>query len=204
MSSQLHVLGHVTFTSSYYTGVGFKVVLAIHIMAVVVAFGATFAYPIIFAVGARQEPRSLPLLHRIEYNVERWLLNPALVVVLGAGIYLASDAHLWKEFFVQWGFAAVIVIGGLVGAVMIPTSKRAEEVARRDIEASTSAAETGTSPAQAGALATETGTADAQMTRHGTIAFSAEYQGLVRRLTIVGSSLSLLVLVTIFFMAYKL
>ena len=29
----------------------------------------------------------------------------------------------------QWGLGAVIVIGALVGAVMIPTSKKAEEVA---------------------------------------------------------------------------
>lgn len=177
-ASSVHALGTLhLYSASAYSSVGFKIVLAIHIMAVVIAFGATFAYPLVFAIGSRQDPRSLPLLHRLEYNFERWLLNPALIVVLGAGIYLASDAHLWKEFFVQWGFAAVIVIGGLVGALMIPTSKRAEEIARRDIEAS------------------EPGAA---------VAFSAEYRSLVRRLAIVGASLSALVLVTIFFMAYKL
>ena len=31
----------------------FEVVLAIHIMAVIVTFGVTFAYPIMFSVGAR-------------------------------------------------------------------------------------------------------------------------------------------------------
>ncbi|HEY1689413.1 MAG TPA: hypothetical protein VGF95_11200 [Solirubrobacteraceae bacterium] len=177
-ASSVHVLDTLhLYSASAYSSVGFKIVLAIHIMAVVIAFGATFAYPLFFAIGSRQEPRSLPLLHRLEYNFERWVLNPALVLVLGAGIYLASDAHLWKEFFVQWGFAAVIVIGGLAGAVMIPTSKRAEALSRRDIEASG---------------------ADSAVT------FSAEYRALVRRLAIVGGSLSTLVLVTIFFMAYKL
>ena len=88
-----------------------------------------FAYPVMFAVGARVEPRSLPLLHRIEYSIERRLVNPLLVVVLGAGIFLASDGHHWSEFFVQWGLAAVIVIGALVGAVTIPTSKAAEQLA---------------------------------------------------------------------------
>jgi hypothetical protein len=68
----------------------YEVVLAIHIMAVVVAFGVTFAYPIMFAVGARNEPRSLPLLHRIEYTIERYLINPGLLLVIIAGIYLAS------------------------------------------------------------------------------------------------------------------
>lgn len=183
-ASAVHVLDTLhLYSASAHSSVGFKIVLAIHIMAVVIAFGATFAYPLVFAIGSRQDPRSLPLLHRLEYSIERWILNPTLVVVLGAGIYLASNQHLWKEFFVQWGIAMVIVIGGLAGAVMIPTSKRAEEIARRDIEAS--------GPSEAG----ETGT---------TIAFSDEYKALVRRLAIVGTSLSTLVLVTIFFMAYKL
>src|SRR5271166_4998022 len=98
-------------------------------MAVVVAFGVTFAYPIMFVVGVRQYPRGLALLHRVEYTIERWLINPALLVVLLAGAYLASDGHHWSEFYVQWGLAVVIVIGGLVGSVMIPTAKRAEVLA---------------------------------------------------------------------------
>ena len=103
-----------------------------HIMAVVVAFGVTFAYPIMFAVGARppaQPAAAAP--HRVH---DRALADqPGLVVVLAAGIFLASDGHHWSEFFVQWGFAAVIVIGALVGSVMIPTAKRAEQAAERDI-----------------------------------------------------------------------
>ena len=71
----------------------------------------------------------------IEYSIERWLVNPGLLVVLVAGIYLASDSHQWSAFFVQWGFAAVFVIGALVGSVMIPTAKKAEQAAERDIAA---------------------------------------------------------------------
>jgi hypothetical protein len=111
----------------------YEIVLAVHVMAVVVAFGVTFAYPIIFAVGARHGPRSLPLLHRIEYTIERLLINPGLLVVLAAGIFLASDGHHWSEFFVQWGLGSVVVIGALVGSVMIPTAKRAEKIAARDV-----------------------------------------------------------------------
>jgi Predicted integral membrane protein (DUF2269) len=153
----------------------YDVVLAVHIMAVVVAFGVTFAYPIIFSVGARSDPRSLPVLHRISYTVERLLVNPGLLLVLIAGIYLASKGHHWSEFFVQWGLAAVVVIGAVVGVVMIPASKRAQELAERDIAAS----------------------------GEGTIQMSAEYQAVVRRLSTVGSLLSLLVLLTILFMAIK-
>ena len=92
-----------------------------------------------------------------------------------AGIYLASDGHHWSEFFVQWGLGAALVIGGLVGAVMIPTAKRAEQLAARDLAA---AAE-------------------------GATELSPEYRAAVRRLSTVGSLLSALVLVTILFMAIQ-
>lgn len=154
----------------------YEVVLAIHIMAVVVAFGVTFAYPIMFAVAARHDPRGLPLLHRIEYSIERMLINPGLALVLLAGIYLASKGHFWSDFFVQWGLGAVVVIGALVGSVMIPTAKRAEQVATRDLAAVT---------AGSGAE----------------VEMSEEYRALVRRLSSVGTLLSLIVLVTILFMA---
>jgi len=152
----------------------YEVVLAIHIMAVVAGFGVTFAYPVMFAVAARRDPRSLPLLHRVEYTIERLLVNPGLLLVVLAGAYLASDGHHWGEFFVQWGLAAAIVIGALVGAVMIPTSKRAEQIAERDLAAGGDGAE-----------------------------LSEEYSGLVRRLSTVGTLLSVLVLVTILFMVIQ-
>ena len=151
----------------------YEVVLAVHVMAVVVAFGVTFAFPILFAVAARQDPRSLPVLHRIEYTLERVLINPGLALVVIAGIYLASKGHYWSDFFVQWGLAAVVVIGALVGGVMIPTAKRAELAAARDVAAG----------------------------GDGEIVLGDEYRALVRRLTVVGTLLSLIVLVTILLMA---
>jgi hypothetical protein len=157
----------------------YEIVLAVHIMAVVVAFGVTFAYPIMFAVAARHDPRGLPLLHRIEYTIERTLINPGLALVLLAGIYLASKGHFWSDFFVQWGLAAVVVIGALIGAVMIPTAKRAEQIATRDVAAATAGA----------------GGGDVE------VEMSEEYRALVRRLSSVGTLLSLIVLVTILFMA---
>ncbi len=75
----------------------------------------------------------------------------------------------------QWGLAAAIVIGGLVGGVMIPTGKRAEAAAGRAVAAA----------------------------GDGAVQLDGEYQALVRRLTLVGSLLSGLVLVTILFMAVQ-
>jgi uncharacterized membrane protein len=151
-------------------------VLPIHIIAVVIAFGWTFALPVVFAVASKTDPRSLPVLHRVEVVVSRFMLNPALLVILLAGIFMASDGHHWKEFFVQWGLGVVIVIGGLVGGVLIPASKRAEESSRSD-------------------LARWDGTGEFEP--------GEQYTAAVRRLTTVGSLASGLVLVTIVIMAVK-
>jgi len=151
-------------------------VLGLHIAAVVIAFGWTFALPVAFILAGRQDPRSLPLLHRVEVTVERMILNPTLVVVLAAGIFLASDGHHWSEFFVQWGLGAVVVIGAVVGAVMIPAAKRAEETITRDLEA---------------------------YGGEGEFTPSAEYQATARRVNTVGSALSLLVIATVVIMAVK-
>jgi uncharacterized membrane protein len=153
----------------------YEIVMALHVMAVVIAFGWTFALPLVYAVAVKSDPRGLPLLHRIEFMIFRWLLNPALVVVLGAGIFLASDGHHWSEFFVQWGVGVVIVLGGLVGSVLMPASKRAEAAARADL------AGFGGGDFQPG----------------------PQYTAIIRRLNVVGSAASLLVLVTIAFMVIK-
>ncbi len=150
-------------------------VLALHIISIVIAFGWTFTLPIVYALAVKRDPRSLPLLHRIEITVSRMLLNPALLVALAAGIFLASDGHHWSEFFVQWGLGAVVVIGGLVGAVLIPAAKRAEEAATRDLEAYTG----------------------------GEFVPGESYRAATRTLNTVGSAASLLVLVTIVIMAVK-
>lgn len=151
----------------------YDVVLAIHIMAVVVSFGVVFAYPLMFALTAKHDPRGLPLMHRIETTVDRVLVNGGLVVVVAAGIFLATDGKHWSEFFVQWGLGAAVAIGALVGAVMIPASKKAQQLAERDLVSGDGAT------------------------------MSEEYRAVTKRIATVGSLLSGLVLLTILFMAIK-
>ncbi len=153
----------------------YELVLALHIMAVVLAFGWTFMLPIAFAVASKADPRTLPVLHRIEYTSERRLLNPALTVIVGAGIFMAIDGDLWGQFFVQWGIGAAIVIGYLAGSVLIPAAKRAEAAARRDLEGFDG----------------------------GEFRPSEEYRDATRRLTLYGSATSLLALATIAIMVIK-
>jgi hypothetical protein len=148
-------------------------VLALHILAVVVAFGVTFAYPIFALVGGRMDPRAMPWFHRMQVAVGRRLVNPGLAIVLVAGIYLASHLDEWKAFYVQWGLAAVVVLGALEGAVMIRGETRLAEIADRDVAAAGTEA----------------------------VKWSAEYEALFRRLGMFGALMQLIVVLTVFFMA---
>jgi hypothetical protein len=148
-------------------------ILAVHIAAVVVAFGVTFSYPLLLRYAARAEPEHLPAFWRAVAMLGQRLVGPGLVVVLVAGVYLASDGHQWKKFYVGWGFAAVLALGALGGALMTPTERRLAEVAQQDIDAA----------------------------REGPVQFGEEYQRLRRRWNLGGTAIWVIVLVTIFFMA---
>ena len=115
----------------------------------------------------------LPWLYRTMQRIGRMLVNPGLLVVVLAGIYLASHLHQWKLFYVQWGIAAAIVIGAIEGAFMIPREGRLAKIAERDLAAAPTAA------ARPGATSTT--------------AF--------RQLSLGGVILNLIVIATVFMMA---
>ncbi|MGB9186125.1 MAG: hypothetical protein WCB67_18905 [Solirubrobacteraceae bacterium] len=156
-------------------------VLAIHILAVVIGFGATFTYPLIFATARRADPSVMPWLWSLIQRIDRYVVNPGLGMVLVAGIYLAAHEHKFGAFFVQWGFGAVVVIGAVVGSYMIPREGKLAKLAERDLAA-----------ARAGGG----GSGSA-----GDVAWSEEYQKLVRQVSIGGALLDLLVVITVFMMA---
>ncbi len=96
----------------------YDVVLWLHITAVIVAFGALFAYPLFLTVNAKAPIAERASLHRLQIAFSKRITGPTIVVVLAAGIYLASDAHLWSEGWVGAGLALLIVIAGLGATVL--------------------------------------------------------------------------------------
>ncbi len=152
-------------------------ILAIHILAVVVGFGVIFAYPIFFLAGPKLDRRAMPWFHRMQQLFGQRLISPGLVVILVAGIYLASHEHQWSKFYVQWGLAAVVVIGGIGGGFLGPREGRLAELAARDVAATASGAE---------------------------VKWSAEYEALKKQVLTVGWILLLIIVLTVFFMALHL
>ncbi|MFI4993154.1 MAG: hypothetical protein ACHQCH_06010 [Solirubrobacterales bacterium] len=101
----------------------YDVVLWVHITAVVTAFGALFAYPVFLAVNAKAPLAQRASFHRLQIAFSKRITGPAIGVVLLAGIYLASDAHLWSKVWVVVPFIMLLVIAGLGATVL----RRGEE-----------------------------------------------------------------------------
>jgi hypothetical protein len=157
-------------------------VLAVHILGVVVGFGVTFAYPVVFRVGARMEPSAMPWFFRMMQLLTRQLVYPGLLIVLICGIYLASKEDQFHAFYVQWGFFAVIAIGAIEGGVIAPRVRTLIEVSARDLYAVPAAP----TPARG---------------RPSASVFSADYRAAFRQLSVAGAVQSGIVVLTLFFMA---
>jgi len=113
---------------------GYSVGVFIHILAVVLAFGPTFAYGIIFSI-LPKHPRAAPALFDAIRKVDNYLVNPAMLVVLLAGIYVMADGN-WdgSETFITVGFLAIVVLLGMQHAFFRPQGRKAQELAERDLK----------------------------------------------------------------------
>lgn len=153
-----------------------QIALAVHVVFVVAAFGLLLAYPFIVIAVERFDRRSVPVLLRVRQLLGRSLVNPGLLIVVIAGVYLAAHQHQWGQFYVQWGIGAVLVIGALEGGFVVRQSGKLAELAARDISAS---------PAG------------------GEIVWSSDYLDARNRHDQVNALLAVLVVVTIFLMVVQ-
>lgn len=154
----------------------YNISLFLHISAVVIGFGATYAEAIMFPVAMSVDKRHLPYVHRLGLAINQRLAMPAMVLILLTGIYqVAEDDGRDISFGDPWvsaTFAILIVLGGLLGGYFVPTDRKLAEMVERD-------------------LASESGE------------LSAEYQAGARRIGAVGGVAGILVLAAIWLMVTK-
>lgn len=154
----------------------YDVMVSLHVMAIVLAFGVTFAYPFLVPYITQNHPRAVPALYESMVMVGKRLITPMATVALLIGIYLASDADVWDQTWVTVPLVILIVLLGMGGALFTPSERKLAELTRRDVEA-------------AGP--------------DGEVVWSAETQAAARRNATAGGVASLLVLVGIYFMVAK-
>jgi hypothetical protein len=102
----------------------YDLVLWVHITAVIVAFGALFAYPVFLAVNARAPISQRANFHRLQIAFSKRVTGPVIGVVLLAGVYLADDHHLWSRTWVVVPFVLLLVIAGLGATVLRQGEKK--------------------------------------------------------------------------------
>ena len=153
----------------------YSVVLALHVIAVLLAYGLPLAYPLLLPWLRRHHPRAMPGVHAVQKRLNVLLTGPGTVLVLAFGLYLASKADAFDEPWVHVGIAAIVIIA-VAGGWLVRASDRMAELSAADVAA-------------AGA--------------DGPVTWTAAYDAVWRRYVAVESVLGVLVVVTVFCMAAK-
>ena len=112
----------------------YDVVLWLHISAVVVGFGSTFAFGVVAAAAAAANPRSVPAVGAGIAAASRTLVLIGGLIVLVTGIYLTADRWEFSDFFIAWGIIAVLALLGLTYGYFGPQGRKVSEAAQGDIE----------------------------------------------------------------------
>ncbi len=154
----------------------YNISLFLHISAVVIGFGATYAEAIMFPLALAVDKKHLPYIHKLGMAINQRLATPAMAVILATGVYQVADdpgdAISFGDAWVSASFLILIVLGGLIGGYFVPTDRKLGAMAERDLA---------------------TGSAE----------MSAEYQAGAKRIAAIGGLAGVLVLVAIFLMTTK-
>ena len=118
---------------------GQEVSLVVHIVAVVVGLGSTVVESITFPVALKLGPRHLPYVHQLHHAINLWLATPGLVIILGTGIYQASDAgYDFGALWISASMGIVLVLAALVTGYLIPEDRRLKAMVERELAAAAS------------------------------------------------------------------
>jgi uncharacterized membrane protein len=148
----------------------------LHVAAVMIGFGSTFALSVVAPIALKLDPRHLPYTHQLSLVLNRFFATPALVVVLATGFYQVSKGN-WKfgSFWISATFAIVIVLGALTGAFFTQSAKKLKALSERDIAAA----------------------------GDGPVTMSDEYDRRARLEAIIGPITGLLLVIAVFLMTTK-
>jgi uncharacterized membrane protein len=157
----------------------YELSVALHVMAVVLAFGPTYAFPIVQITAERRYPHALPFaLHAID-RVNRGMVIPIAVLVGITGLYQAIDGpyEFGRDQWMDIGLTLYLISLALALWTYRPS------VMERAIAAAEKMAEGAAPGAQ--------------------VALSDEYRAVMRLPNLVGTILGPLVLIIIYLMVIK-
>ena len=116
----------------------YDLAVAVHVMAVIVAFGPLFAFPLFISVTERRDPLSLPVVLRAVNRTERLIVVPATALVGFTGVYQAMDGPFSfdDDIWMTLGFILYLAVFGLLVFLVEPLRAQAADEADRFMEES--------------------------------------------------------------------
>jgi uncharacterized membrane protein len=122
------------FAAMQATITDYSVGLFLHTLAVVLAFGPTFGYGLLFSALPKYPEATPGVLAGIQ-KIDRYLVDPGMLVLLVAGIYLLAEGP-WEasESWISIGFLAILLLFGLQHGFFRPQTRKAKELAERDLK----------------------------------------------------------------------
>ena len=112
----------------------YELSLFIHVAAVMIGFGSTFAEAVMFPVAMKMGPRNLPYVHRLQLTINQFFAVPALVLVIATGLYQMAEGN-WEygDLWVSGSLTIVVIIGVLLLAYFIPADRRLLPLVEQEI-----------------------------------------------------------------------
>ncbi len=112
----------------------YNVSVFIHVAAVVIGFGATFAESVMFPVAMRVGKQHLPYVHELQIAINRYFAGPALLVIVVTGFYQVGKGD-WSlgDFWIAATLVIAVVLGGMNGAYFIPSDRRLGAMVTREL-----------------------------------------------------------------------
>ena len=106
----------------------------LHVSAVLIGFGATWAEAVMFPVASKMSPRHLPYVHRLQLAINRFLAAPAILIVAGTGIYQVSEGN-WNpgDLWVSGTIGILAAVALILVAFFIPMDRKLLPMVEREI-----------------------------------------------------------------------
>jgi predicted integral membrane protein DUF2269 len=111
----------------------YNISVFVHVSAVVIGFGATFAEAIMFPVAMQAGKQYLPYVHRLQLAINQRFATPALLLIIITGIYQTTERFEFSDAWISATFAIALILGGLNGAYFIPSDRRLGPMVERDL-----------------------------------------------------------------------
>lgn len=154
----------------------YQCVLFVHVMAVVIGFGPTFVYPIVWRAGRKGDPRMLPTMLRTVERIGKTVIGPCALLILLSGIYLVEKSGFdYSSTFVQVALPILVVLIFMGPLYFGRTEAKLADLAERDVAAA----------------------------GDGEVQLSDEFESLLAQVTLVNRLANLAILVALFFMVVK-